>query len=330
MAPLAAALHPRPAPSISFLVSATSPVYSLSTLPIPEPGLSYYAVLGHPVGHSLSPAMQQAALDALRIPARYIALDLSPEEFPRGIARLGALGYAGWNVTVPHKLAMFERVDRREATAEQAGAVNTVVRDGSRLIGHSTDGRGWEAAVAETLGFTLRDRGLLLLGAGGSGQTLLLHAAAAGARVFLANRTEAKADALLDGFRARNLPAAYPPQKAAWDPCSLADIAERVDLIVNTTSSGLKTGEASPVPPSVFRSGLLAYDLIYRPAVTPFLQAAAEGGARGANGLSMLLHQGWLAFNLWHPGRSEADSRTALSAMRHALETATGQTLSPT
>ena len=310
-------------------MSATSPVYSLSTLPIPEPGLSYYAVLGHPVGHSLSPAMQQAALDALGIPARYVAIELTREEFPRGIARLGALGYAGWNVTVPHKLAMFERVDHREPSAEQAGAVNTVVRDGFRLLGHSTDGPGWESAVSEALRFTLKDRGLLLLGAGGSGQTLLLHAAAAGARVFLANRTEAKADALLDGFRARNLPAAYPPQRVSWDACSLAEVAERVDLIVNTTSSGLKEGEASPVPASVFRSGLLAYDLIYRPAVTPFLLAAAEGGARGANGLSMLLHQGWLAFQLWHPDRSQADYGTALAAMRQALETATGQTLSP-
>jgi len=310
-------------------VSATSPVYSLSTVPIPEPGLSYYAVLGHPVGHSLSPAMQQAALDALRIPARYVAIELTPEEFPRGIARLGALGYAGWNVTVPHKLAMFERVDQREPSAHHAGMVNTVVRDGSRLVGHSTDGAGWESAVAETLGFTLRDRGLLILGAGGSGQTLLYHAAAAGARVFLANRTEAKADAVLDGFRSRNLPVAYPPQKAAWDACSLADVAERVDLIVNTTSSGLKPGDPSPVPPSVFRSGLLAYDLVYRPAVTPFLAAAAEGGAKGANGLSMLLHQGWLAFRLWHPSLSAAESQTALAAMRQALESATGQTLSP-
>ncbi len=107
-------------------------------------------------------------------------------------------------------------------------------------------------------------------------------------------------------------------------------MAERVDLIVNTTSSGLKEGEASPVPVSVFRSGLLAYDLIYRPAVTPFLQAAAEGGARGANGLSMLLHQGFLAFRLWHPALSPAEASTALAAMRGALEAATGQTLSPT
>lgn len=323
-------LPPRLAPSISFLVSATSPVYSLSTVPIPEPGVSYYAVLGHPVGHSLSPAMQQAALDALEMPGRYVAIELTREEFPRGIARLGALGYAGWNVTVPHKLAMFERVDRREPSAAQAGAVNTVVRDGFHLVGHSTDGPGWESAVGASLGFTLKDRGLLILGAGGSGQTLLLHAAAAGARVFLANRTEAKAEALLDGFAARGISAAYPPQKVGWEACSLAEVAERVDLIVNTTSSGLKEGEASPVPASVFRSGLLAYDLIYRPAVTPFLQAAAEGGARGANGLSMLLHQGFLAFRLWHPALSPAEASTALAAMRGALEAATGQTLSPT
>ena len=310
-------------------MSATSPVYSIATIPKPEPGLSYYAVLGHPIAHSLSPAMQQAALDALKIPGRYVAIDLSREDFPRGVARLGALGYSGWNVTVPHKVTMFERVDHREPSALATGAVNTVVRDGFRLIGHGTDGAGWEAAVAETLSLSLKDRGILLLGAGGSGQTLLHHAAAAGARVFLANRTGAKADALLDSFLAAKLPAAYPPQKAAWDACALADIAERVDLIVNTTSSGLDPDAPSPVPASVFRSGLLAYDLVYRPAVTPFLQAAAEGGARGANGLSMLLHQGFLAFQLWHPGLSRDDRQTALAAMRRALEAATGQTLSP-
>lgn len=300
-------------------VSASSAVlYDLRRLGTEPPRAPFYAVLGHPVAHSKSPAMQQAALDALAIDARYVALDVAPEELAAALDLLPRLGARGCNVTVPHKLAAYGwcgEKGRLDASASAAGAVNTLVWNEGGPVGHSTDGLGWEQAVRETFGLALDGARLLILGVGGAGQAVAFHALAAGSRVTVANRSPEKS-ALLAA-------AAWDTGKGeiariAWEAKAVAEAIAASDLIVNATSLGLGA-TAFPFGPEVFAAGKSYYDLVYADQPTPFLQAASTAGGHTADGLSMLLHQGHLAFRLWHPDLAPQDAARALAAMRHAL-----------
>jgi shikimate dehydrogenase len=286
---------------------------------VPAPEVAHYAVLGHPVAHSLSPGMQEAGFAAAGIPARYLAIDCPPEALPAVVALLKEKRFAGWNCTIPHKFGMLALCDLLGPSAKEAGAVNTVVNRNGFLSGHSTDGEGWERAVAEAFGRPLSGLRIVVLGAGGSGQTLALRAVAASCRALtIANRTRSRADEVAARVRA-NVHGGDWQGDLAIVPLDGDLLRERIaaaDLVVNTTSLGLHEGDAAPLPAAWFRPGLDAYDLIYRPALTPFLAAAREGGARTANGLGMLLHQGALAWEHW-TGRP-----APLDVMRTALTTA--------
>lgn len=283
----------------------------------PEPGLAHFALLGHPVAHSLSPGMQEAGFAAAGIAARYHAVDCPPEALPAVVAALKEKRFSGWNCTIPHKFGMLALCDLLGPSAKEAGAVNTVVNANGFLSGHSTDGEGWERAAAEAFGRPLSGRRIVLLGAGGSGQTLALRAVAASCRsLTIANRTRGRADEVAQRVRA-NVHGGDWKGELAIVPFEGDLLRERIasaDLVVNTTSLGLHEGDAAPLPAAWFHPDLDAYDLIYRPAVTPFLAAAREGGARIANGLGMLLHQGVLAWEHW-TGRP-----APLDAMRRALD----------
>ncbi|MDE1170246.1 MAG: hypothetical protein PW734_03410 [Verrucomicrobium sp.] len=271
-------------------------------------GRADYAVLGHPVGHSLSPRMHAAAFAEAGIAARYAALDAPPERLEEALELLVEKGFRGWNVTVPHKQAVHAWLAARGTlapSAVEAGAVNTVARAeaGDRLTGHSTDGAGWERAVREAFGLELRGLDLLLLGAGGSGLTLARRAAAAGCRTLrVANRNPERLDALR-GLSFEAVP---------WEPGALADAAAASALVVQTTTLGLGGAEEAP-PLAAFPAGPAYYDIVYGAAPTPFLRAADAAGARTADGRSMLLHQGALAWELW-TGRP-----APLETMRRAL-----------
>ncbi|SDT93638.1 shikimate dehydrogenase [Verrucomicrobium sp. GAS474] len=313
-------------------MAADSPVFTLATLPRPETGEKLYAVIGDPVAHSLSPQMHNAAFAALGLASRYLRIRLAPDELEAGVAKMRDYGYAGWNVTVPHKTALFGLVDQTMPFAEQAGAVNTVDVHGELLVGESTDGLGWCAAMEETFGLRLGGQRIVLVGAGGSAQTLALFLAAT-QRVSLTivNRTAARAREIAAKIAALGHCGAPGHGAAA---CAVAESPEEIalalagaDLIVNTTSLGLKADDAAPVTLPADLTGKYAYDLIYNPAETAFLRAAKAAGARTANGLGMLLWQGVFAFEIWHPKLAPADHVKALPAMRRALEAATGQAL---
>ncbi len=271
----------------------------------------YCAVFGHPISHSASPAMQNAGLAALGLNWRYLAFDVRPERLSEALAGARRMGFMGLNLTVPHKVLAMELVQAGEEAVRIWGAINTVAFEGqtedgrwrplrefgaapvnTRAVGFNTDAEAIPRAIREDLGIDLRRARVLLLGAGGAGRTAALRAAWEGAsELYLVNRTEARAREL-----AREIAERYPATRVeAGYP------AGTVDLVVNATSVGLQSEAWLPFETARFaleRAGAV-FDMIYRPAETPLLKAAARAGCKTANGLGMLLHQGTRALEIW-------------------------------
>ena len=276
-----------------------------------------FFLLGHPVGHSLSPFMHNAGFKALGLRARYGLLDGAPGDVPRTLETLRAQGCGGANVTIPHKEAAYRFLALRHAlsgTAKLLHSVNTVVfRPDGSLLGDNTDAPGFLDALRESFRASPRGQRVLVLGCGGAGRALALTCAMQGAEsILVADVNLAARRRLLLALRqtAPGLPVAG----VSLDRARAA--ARECDLIIQATPVGMKPGDPSLLPPESFHKGQLVFDLIYNPAVTPLLAVAKAAGARTANGLGMLLHQGVRAFRLW-TGR-----RPPVATMRAALEKA--------
>jgi shikimate dehydrogenase len=236
--------------------------------------------------------MHNAAYAALGLNWRYVACEVDPKNLRAAIAGAQAMGLAGVNLTVPHKLLAVGMVDHLDESAKKWGAVNTIRFDEQGATGFNTDADAIVTSLREDLHLPLRGAQVLLLGAGGAGRTAAMRLAAEGvAELFLVNRTLGKAAEIAAEikrqFASVTISTDYP--KAA------------VDLMLNATSLGLKTGDALPLDEKRFdlKMARAVYDMIYRPAETPLLQAARAAGCRTANGLGMLLHQGAKAFEIW-------------------------------
>ncbi len=282
------------------------------------------AVLGDPVAHSLSPQLHQPALDAAGQAMRYVRIHVEPGRLAEAFELLKRLDFVGVNVTVPHKFEALAVCDESEESAGILGAVNTVLFDDQRSLGFNTDGPGFVRAIREEFLVDVKDLRIMVVGAGGgagqaiAGQCALEHCE----RLLLVNRTPDKLTALAErlapcfeserlegpGDRLQTLP---------LDSPHLASESEHLDLIVNTTSVGLKRTDPSPLPSACLQPHHLVYDTIYNPAETRLLREARRNGARVANGRTLLLHQGALAFELWFPGFDP------LRIMRRALAGAT-------
>ncbi len=272
-----------------------------------------YAVLGHPVGHSLSPVMQNAAFAALGLDAVYLAFDVPPDRLGTLLPALAELGFAGLNLTVPLKEAAFRVITDLDPAARQLGSVNTVVFAPDGMKGYSTDGPGFLQALKEAWAVSPKGMAVFLVGCGGAGRAVAMACAAAGAaRISLADADESRAAALAAGLEAggakvRLAGSAVP----AW-----REACREADLVVHATPVGMRPGESSLLAPGLFRAGQMVYDLIYTAPQTPVLEAAGAAGARTCNGLGMLLHQGALSLSLW-TGRE-----APVSVMRRVLKTA--------
>lgn len=273
------------------------------------------AVIGDPVAHSASPQMHNAALAALGTPARYTRLHIKPPHLPKALSLLHAAGFIGVNCTIPHKPAVLAAVDEADEGARRAGGVNTVVvTPRGRLQGYSTDGPGFSLAVRESFGVELSKLRVLILGAGGgAGRAIAMQCAAEKCpALMLINRSLDKLEPILN-----DIAAVYPFDRVSSGDFS--DVFLRVglansDLIVNCTSLGMNPGDASPVSAKLLDTRHLLYDTIYVGHRTPLLAAGDKAGAKGANGLSMLLHQGVLSFKIWF------QQDPPLEEMRRALQ----------
>lgn len=266
------------------------------------------AVIGFPVAHSLSPRMHQPALDEAGINARYIKLEVEPGCVAEAFSRMGALGFIGCNVTVPHKFEALAACPEVDPGAAEMGAVNTVVFQKSNVTGYNTDGYGFEGAVRETLGMGLEGASVLIVGAGGgAGGAIAMHCARSGvAKLILVNRSIDKIEELASRLHRHN--GGLEIITAGLDHAGLAKLGSGADLIVNTSSLGLKEEDPSPLPVECFHAGQAVYDTIYK-ADTAFQRMARAAGARVGTGQAMLLHQGVKAFQIWFPG---ADPVTAM------------------
>ena len=270
------------------------------------------AVFGSPIRHSASPAMHNAAFAELGLNWRYLAFEVDPQQLRAAIEGARTMGFAGINLTVPHKLLAVDLVDELDASAKTWGAVNTIqfISGGggkTRAIGFNTDADGLASSLRADLNLELRGAKVLLLGAGGAGRTAALKLAAEQvAELFLVNRTRAKAEEI-----AREIQAQFPSVHVA-----IGYPKTNVDLVLNATSLGLKPEDASPLDENQFslKQTRMAYDMIYRPAETAFLRAARLAGGRTANGIGMLVGQGAKAFEIW------AGKPAPRAVMRRAVE----------
>ena len=274
------------------------------------------AVIGDPVAHSASPPMHNAALAALGIPARYTRIHIRPPELNEALSLLHRAGFIGINCTIPHKPGVLAAVDHADDAARRAGGVNTVVvnPDGT-LSGFSTDGPGFSLAVRESFGVELGKLRVMILGAGGgAGRAVAMQCAAENCpALMLINRSLEKLGPVLE-----DIAAICPFDRVASGDFS--DVFLRAglassDLVVNCTALGMKPHDPSPIPAKLLTAHHLLSDTIYVGHRTPFLSAGDAAGARGANGLAMLLHQGALSFAKWfHREPPVEEMRRALLA----------------
>jgi shikimate dehydrogenase len=282
------------------------------------------AVLGFPVAHSASPRMHQPALDALGINARYIRLEVEPGKIAEAFEKMRALEFIGCNVTVPHKL---EAMDYCTVShhAMMLGAVNTIIFKREATEGYNTDGPGFERALLDDFETSLSQLKVAVVGAGGgAGQAIATQCVLSGARkLVMVNRTLSKMDRLRDQLEDKYLASMFSHiwkereiVALSFDDLSLSEHCLDCDLIVNTSSVGLKPGDPSILPADCLRPEHLVYDTIYQPPVTPLLALAMQTGCRTANGLSMLIHQGALAFQRWFPGTDPLPMMRAALAQR--------------
>ncbi|MHB1059609.1 MAG: shikimate dehydrogenase [Rhodanobacter sp.] len=258
-----------------------------------------FAVFGHPIGHSLSPRIQQAFAQQFGIELEYRAIDAAPAGFADAVRRFFADGGRGANVTLPHKAAAFALADEFSAAATRAGSANVLTRlaDG-RLAAHNTDGAGMVRDITERHDLDLRGHTALLLGAGGAARGVAWNLLDAGVGTLtIVNRSPEAADVLADAIG--------DPARAHtryWD--DLANIGS-YDLIVNATSAGV-LGVALQLPFSLIGARALCYDLSYGAAAGSFLAWAKAAGARYAvDGLGMLVETAADAFELWHGRRPD-------------------------
>jgi shikimate dehydrogenase len=287
-------------------------------------------VLGDPVEHSLSPQMQKAALKHCKIDMQYARFHVLAAELKEALNRVRDLGFAGVNLTLPHKVAAPAFIDQMGEDAKQIGAVNVIKFDppsqGSGAAGRgkshgfNTDGRGFARAIREEFSVDLRDLRVLVLGAGGAARAIALQCAKENCeRLVIANGTFEKGQQLVDSLRnffegPKVLGPVARLQAIPWEERAFQFQIANVDLIVNATPVGLNRGDPSPIPARLLAPHLMVYDTIYSAKRTPLVSAALEAGARAANGLSMLLHQGVLAFEIWF--QREAPIEVMRAALR--------------
>lgn len=299
-----------------------SAVFTLADLDAwPRDGTSL-AVLGHPIKHSISPVMHNAALaemarhDPRFATWRYHRFDVPPEDLPSALRQLHTAGFTGLNLTVPHKVIAFGEIAEIDPRAAPIGAVNTLRRTKTGWVGFNTDGHGLATAIHEDFHRDLGGSHIILLGAGGAargaGVECLQRSCAS---LWIANRTRENRDRLLTDLRP--LAAKIPLQ--GFDPLSPPSDLPAAAIVINATSAGLRDTDTPPIDLATIVRDMRptgVYDMIYNPPETRLLAQARSLGLPSANGLSMLIHQGAKALEIW------SGTQVPIAAMRQAAHAA--------
>jgi shikimate dehydrogenase len=256
--------------------------------------------------------MQEAAFQARGLNWRYLTIEVRPEDLEQAMIGLRAFGMQGVNLTIPHKVAVIQHLDRLSSEAELIGAVNTVVHEGNELVGHNTDGKGFLRSVRDDAGVDPAGKRIVLLGAGGAARAMSAELALAGsAHITLVNRTPNRGQEL-----AKHLSEKTPAEAQFVHWQGEYSVPPEADILVNATSIGLfpNVEEAPAVDIASIRPDLLVCDVIPNPPHTAFLRAVEAVGARTLDGLGMLVYQGAIAFQMW------TGVEASIPVMRRALE----------
>jgi shikimate dehydrogenase len=262
-----------------------------------------YGVVGYPIGHSMSPVMQNAAFSAKGLNAVYLAFET--KDIEGCLKGMKTLGISGMSVTIPHKSALISLLDDVDALAMKIGAVNTIINTGGRLVGYNTDAIGALKALEEKIDLT--GKSCLLIGAGGAARAIGFGLKEKGVTISVANRSSDRGREL-----AALLDSPYMPLKNVGD--------NKADLLIQTTPVGMYPHvDRCPIHEHVLKGGMVVMDIIYNPIETRLLKMARRRGCRTIDGLSMFIHQGAEQFRLW------TGLDAPISDMAHALKAALGK-----
>ncbi len=273
-----------------------------------------YGIFGHPVSHSLSPVMHNSAFAVLGLDCVYLAFDIRPEKIGHAADAVRTLGIMGINITIPHKESIIPHLDEISPDAKLTGAVNTVKNEDGKLSGYNTDVGGFLRAVEEDLGSKPEGANVFLLGAGGAARAVMSAFCMNGAgSIYIANRTYEKALKLGSEFGKQFKNIKIEPIALDDKELIKARLSE-TDILVNSTSAGMEGSEMMEVPLEPLKESAAVYDLVYSPRETSLVKKARELGHSASGGLSMLLYQGALSFEIW-TGRD-----APVKVMRKAIE----------
>jgi shikimate dehydrogenase len=254
-------------------------------------------VFGYPVAENPTIVMQEAAFKSKGLNWRYLNLEVHPEDLADAVRGLRAMNFQGVNLTIPHKIAILQHLDEVAPDAALIGAVNTVRREGERLIGENTDGKGFLRALRQDAGVDPLGTKVVILGAGGAARAIGVELALAGSgKITIVNRTTESGEGLVDHLSAKTNTAAV---FVHWDADFV--VPQETDIVINATSIGLypDINDRPAIDYNSLHAGILVCDVIPNPPRTPFLQAAEERGARTLDGLGMLVYQGAIGFTMW-------------------------------
>jgi shikimate dehydrogenase len=255
-------------------------------------------LLGNPLGHSFSPVMHNTAFQTLGLNYVYLPIEVPPDDLKDVAVGISKMNFAGYNITIPHKVRIMEHLDRIDELALFIGAVNTVVFEDGVATGYNTDGEGFIRSLAAETGMTAGGKRCFILGCGGTARAIAMTLAFQGAgNIFICNRTRRKAIDLADEINTNVRPCS---EAITWTPGSIQPAIRRSDIFVNTTSIGMYPDEdRTPIDIDMIPDHLVVYDIVYNPVRTQLLKAAAAKGCRVVNGLGMLVYQGAEGFRRW-------------------------------
>jgi shikimate dehydrogenase len=260
-----------------------------------SPGYEKVALLiGHPIGHSVSPAMHNAAFKELGLPYEYMALDILPKDLELTVNELRSRqDVLGFNITIPYKESVLGLLDRIDSFAEIIGAVNTAKIENNALVGYNTDAKGFIDSLKLEAQTDPQNKTILVIGAGGAARAISVALSEAKSILF-AETILSKAEKLAGYIGSIS--------KVEVSACNISDINQYggFDIIINASPAGMHPNHNQcPVPESIIKKGALVYDLVYNPLETKLLKTAFARGAKTCSGLDMLIRQGAEAFKIW-------------------------------
>ena len=255
-------------------------------------------IFGHPISHTLSPVMHNAVIKALGLDMAYLPFEVKPPNLKEAINGIKSLGIIGVSITIPHKESVIRFLDDISEEARLVGAVNTIVNKDRKLVGYNTDGSGYMASLKEELGFNPKSKRIIIIGAGGAARGILAALATQKPKsITVANRTLSRAVSLIKAFKGKFRDTRF--EAIDLDNNMLKMSFNSVDLLINTTSVGMKQSKALKIPLETLPKIAIVSDIIYNPLETLLLKKAKKLGLTTHGGLGMLVHQGARSFKLW-------------------------------